>query len=108
MAGNDMNKMSIYLQMCNNCDSLHIKGYIRQMIIYVLNCKFLFRSTSMIYGIVAVVTVVFVPLPVLYLVYQPHEYARGDSITVFIYLFIPFVVPPVMQCILNTVPRYSY
>jgi len=50
----------------------------------------------MIYGIVAVVTVVSVPLPVLYLVYQPHEYARGNSITVFIYLFIPFVVHPAM------------
>lgn len=62
----------------------------------------------MIYGMVAVVTVVSVPLPVLYLVYLPHEYARGSSITLFIYLFIPFVVPPAKQCILNTVPRYSY
>lgn len=66
------------------------------------------RSASTINVIVAVVTVVSVPLPVLYLVYLPHEYARGNSITVFIYLFIPFVVPPAMQCILNTVPRYSY
>ncbi len=61
----------------------------------------------MIYGIVAVVTVVST-LPVLYLVYLRHEYARGSSVTLFIYLFIPFVVSPAMQCILNTVPRYSY
>lgn len=66
------------------------------------------RSPSVIYGIVAAVTVVSVSLPVLYLVYLRHEYARGSSnssVTLFIYLFIPFVVPPAMQCILKTVPR---
>lgn len=99
--------------MCNKGYFLHVRKIITVMDYLWLKLQMLMqiksaRSPSLIYGIVAVVTVVSVSLPVLYLVYLRHEYARGSSVTLFIYLFIPFVVPPAMKCILNTVPRYNY